>query len=183
MARKERIFVSYRRSDALTMTGRLHDRLCTVFGPAAVFKDMEDIPAGADFRRVLEESLSVCPVVLAIIGPKWLDITDAVGQRRLEDPNDFVRAEVEAGLAYDNVLLIPVLIEGAAMPRADQLPVSIRELAYRNAVVVRDDPDFSHDMDQLCERVRAQLRLGPSVPTSRLQYSLSPPSHSLCSLP
>ncbi len=157
MADKPHIFISYRRSDDLTMTGRIYDRLCSIFGEDCVFKDMEDIPAGADFRQVLDNAIASADVVLVIIGQKWLNVTNASGQRRLDEPNDFVRAEIESALNHTEVLLIPTLIDGAVIPGADQLPPSIQDLAYRNAVAVRVDPDFSRDIQALEENIKAHF--------------------------
>src|SRR5215468_7288849 len=113
------IFISYRRSDNITMTGRIHDRLCSEFGDQTVFKDTEDIPAGADFRIALDQALGESAVVLVIIGQKWLTAADEDGKRRLEDPEDFVRVEVETALARPGTLVVPVLIDGTFMPPSD----------------------------------------------------------------
>lgn len=144
-----RIFISYRRADSRKDAARLYDRLVEAFGKDNVFKDVDSIPPGSDFRGVLAEAVAQCEVVLAVIGPQWLTITDERGSRRLDNAGDFVRIELETGLCRDSCLTIPVLVDNAAMPRADDLPVSLRELAFKNAVVVRDDPDFHPDVDRL----------------------------------
>ena len=151
-----RIFISYRRQDSGTFTGRIHDRLKVSFGENNVFRDVYDIPAGSDFRSVLNKEVGSCDVCLVIIGPQWVNITDAQGKRRLDDPNDFVRIEVETALRNPSVLVIPVLVDNANMPVAEQLPDSLEELAYRNAVKVRTDPDFPHDMDMLIRQLNHQ---------------------------
>lgn len=152
-----RIFISYRRSDSITITGRLHDRLVIEFDDEAVFKDVDDIPLGADFRTVLDQEVGRCSVQLVIIGPDWLDAADNDGQRRLDDPDDFVRIEVEAGLRRDEVLVIPVLVKGAGMPSSADLPLSLRELVFRNAAIIRDDPDFHRDMSRLIHQIRQHM--------------------------
>lgn len=148
------IFISYRRADSANFTGRIHDRLVNVFGDRSVFRDVYDIPAGSDFRAVLEKETGNCDFLLAIIGPKWASITDDKGNRRLHDPNDFVRIEVEAALKRPKTRVIPVLVEGAVMPQPEQLPESLRDLCFRNAVGVRNDPDFPHDMEMLVRQMR-----------------------------
>jgi ABC-type branched-subunit amino acid transport system substrate-binding protein len=149
-----RIFISYRRVDSITITGRIHDRLVGEFDDKTVFKDVDDIPLGADFRTVLDEEVGRCAVQLVIIGPDWLNVPDENGSRRLDDPDDFVRIEVESGLRRDEVLVVPVLVGGAAMPGSSQLPPSLRDLAYRNAAIIRDDPDFHRDMGRLIHQIQ-----------------------------
>lgn len=150
-----RIFISYRRADSITISGRIYDRLAAAFGEGNVFKDVDDIPFGADFRAVLEREVATCDAQLVIIGQNWLNATDDHGAARLLDPNDFVRIEVESGLKRsNNILVIPVLVSGAKMPAPDQLPGSLAELPYRNAAVVRDDPDFNRDMVKLIEQIK-----------------------------
>lgn len=149
-----RIFISYRRADSSTFTGRIYDRLLAAFGDAQVFKDVDDIPAGVDFRRVLDEAVSSSDVLLAVIGPNWIHSTGEGGQRRLDDPNDFVRIELESALARPDMRVIPVLVGGAKMPTAAELPASLHDLPYRNAVVVRDDPDFNRDIERLVKQIR-----------------------------
>ena len=153
-----RIFISYRRADSITATGRIHDRLLGAFGPENTFKDVDSIPLGTDFRTVLEETLNKVDVVLVIVGPTWAKITDDEGNQRLHDPEDFVRIEVEQALSRPEVLVIPVLVRGAPMPDTALLPASIQDLVFRNAAVVRDDPDFHRDMDQLIEKLADYFR-------------------------
>jgi hypothetical protein len=118
------------------------------------------IPAGADFRRILEQSVSACDVMLVIIGDHWLAAADNKGKRRLENPDDFVRVEVEAALSR-GMPVIPVLVGAAAMPGETQLPERMRPLAYRNAVRVRPDPDFRNDVQKLVAGVNGAATLSP----------------------
>jgi hypothetical protein len=127
------IFISYRREDAEGQAGRLFDDLAKQFGENAVFMDVAGIAAGRDFRRVIEEHVASCGVLLAMIGKNWLDAKDESGRRRLEDPADFVRLETASALKRD-IPVIPVLVQGARMPRKDQLPEDLAELAFRNGV-------------------------------------------------
>ena len=127
------IFISYRRSDAEGQAGRLFKDLQERFGPEAVFMDVVDIEPGRDFRRVIDQQVSHCGVLLALIGPRWLEAADDKGQRRLDDPGDYVRLETAAALKRD-IPVVPVLVQAARMPAAGQLPADVSDLAYRNAV-------------------------------------------------
>jgi hypothetical protein len=149
-----RIFISYRRADSITITGRIYDRVAAAFGETNVFKDVDNIPLGADFRRVLEREVGRCDILLVIIGRAWATLTDEDGQPRLNDRNDFVRIEIETGLERPDVVVVPVLVGGASMPPAEILPESLRELVFRNAAIVRDDPDFNRDIARLITSLR-----------------------------
>jgi tetratricopeptide (TPR) repeat protein len=151
-----RIFISYRRSDSSTVSGRIYDHLVTVFGDDNVFKDVYDIPAGSDFRKVIEENINASNIQLIIIGPGWIDVKAADGTRRLDDPDDSVRIEVETGLNCRDIRVIPVLVSGATMPGPAQLPEALRDLSFRNAVVIRDDPDFREDIRNLIKSLRGR---------------------------
>jgi WD40 repeat protein len=127
------IFMSYRREETAPYAGWLFDRLVGHFGRDQVFMDIDSIELGDDFVEVITTRVGSCEVLLALIGGRWLTITGRDGQRRLDDPGDPVRLEIEAALAR-NVRVIPILVEGAQMPRADELPASLAKLAYRNAL-------------------------------------------------
>jgi hypothetical protein len=148
-----RIFISYRRSDSLTFTGRIYDRLVDAFGADNVFKDVDRLLVGVDFRSVINREIGSSDVLLAIVGPNWLDAVDEDGNRRLDNPNDFVRLELEFGLRRRTMLLVPVLIGGARMPTEEQLPPSLRDFAFRHAAIVREDPDFRGDISRLIEQI------------------------------
>jgi len=113
----------------------LFDDLVGQFGENSVFMDVAGIEAGRDFRKVIDESVATCGVLLALIGPGWLDEKNEKGERRLDDPSDFVRVETASALRRD-IAVIPVLLRGAKMPRSDQLPPDLQELAYRNCVEI-----------------------------------------------
>lgn len=144
-----KVFLSYRRDDSADVAGRLYDRLIERFGAAQVFKDVDSIPPGVDFRAYLSQQIAACDVVLAVIGARWL-APDTIGSRRIDDPKDFVRIELEAALERD-VAVVPVLVGGAGVPHVEDLPETLAELAYRQAQVVRPDPDFHHDVDRLLQ--------------------------------
>ncbi|MBI1276569.1 MAG: TIR domain-containing protein [Anaerolineaceae bacterium] len=152
------IFISYRRADSMAFTGRIYDRLVNAFGVRHIFKDVEDIPPGEDFRSVLDKALTVADVVLIVIGPQWLMITDDEGKRRLHDPTDFVRIEVETALKRKDVLVIPVLVNNAVMPSVEALPPALKDLAFRNSVVVRNDPDFNPDINHLITAIEKKVK-------------------------
>ncbi|SPE23260.1 hypothetical protein SBA5_380031 [Candidatus Sulfotelmatomonas gaucii] len=127
------IFINYRRNDSEGEAGRLFDDLASRFGDESVFMDVAAIEPGRDFRKAIDQSVANCSALLAIIGLEWLEAKDASGGRRLGDPNDFVRIELASALRRD-IPVVPVLVRGAKMPRVDQLPDDLKELAYRNAV-------------------------------------------------
>ena len=125
------IFISYRRDDSEGEAGRLFDDLVQRFGDDAVFMDVAALQAGRDFRKAIDESVATCGVLLSVIGKSWVDAKNEAGERRLDDPSDFVRLETASALKRD-IPVIPVLVHGATMPRPDQLPNDLKELAYRN---------------------------------------------------
>jgi TIR domain-containing protein len=149
-----RIFISYRREDSAEMTDRICEYLTARFGRQRVFRDLHSIPLGVDFRRHIEAAVAGCDVLLAVVGAQWLEIQNA-GGRRLDDPTDFVRLEIEAALARD-VRVIPVILTKGRMPQAEQLPSSMRDFAFRNGLPVRPDPDFRADMGRLMEALAAE---------------------------
>jgi hypothetical protein len=151
------VFISYRRGDSADITGRIYDRLVQHFGRACVYKDVDSIPLGIDFREHLEQAVGRCHVLLAIVGRGWLDAGGEAGARRLDDSADFLRIEVETALKR-NVPVIPVLVQGATMPPEQALPPSLRGFAYRNGVAVRADPDFHGDVDRLIAGIEAHFR-------------------------
>jgi hypothetical protein len=146
-----KVFISYRRDDAAGDAGRLADHLYKRFGPERVFLDIETIEPGTDFVQVLHRSLKETAAVLVVIGRRWVDITDAAGVRRLDDPADFVRQEVEAALGR-GVPVVPVLVQGAALPRAEELPDTLTPLITRQAASL-DHAEFHADAERLCDRL------------------------------
>lgn len=152
---QDRIFINYRRSDAQAWAGRIYDRLEPRFGADALFMDVDKIPAGRDFVEYLGEQVSACAVFLTLIAESWLDTADDAGRRRLEDPNDFVRIEIEAALARD-IRVIPVLLGDAPMPRAEVLPEALKPLARRNAVRLRHE-SFARDLEGLARQIEQGL--------------------------
>lgn len=149
----DQIFISYRRNDAAYVTGHINDLLRKEFGNEAVFTDVDNIALGVDFRAVIDETVSQCQVFLAVIGTGWLSALDHEGKPRLQNPADFVRVEVESALKR-NIPVIPLLVSGAQMPAAEDLPESLRDLAYRNGIPIRPAPDFVADMARLTKNLK-----------------------------
>ncbi len=156
------IFLSYRRQDTSSATGRLADRLEQHFGPQRVFRDYDSISAGADFADAINGAISVSTVVLAVVGPDWGDARDARGRRRLDDPGDFVRLEIEAALRAE-VPVIPVLVEGARMPPAEALPPSLQAFSRCQAVELTESR-WRDDADRLIATLQAQFAIESEAP-------------------
>jgi hypothetical protein len=137
------VFISYRRDDAAAHAGRLSDRLAARFGAARVFMDVEDIQPGQNFTDAIEQTLARCDHLLAIVGPRWLDAFRARGT----DREDFVRREIAVALA-GGVTVIPVLVGGARMPDAADLPPDMAAFSRCQAVEIRDNR-FDEDAARL----------------------------------
>jgi hypothetical protein len=144
------IFVCYRRDDSADVTGRIYDRLAARFGREHVFKDVDSIPLGVDFRTHLQQIVGRCDAVVVVIGERWLVMQEQGGTRRLDEPHDFVRIELEAALQRQ-IPVVPVLVGQAKVPSERDLPQSLVPLAYRQGIAVRPDPDFHRDMDRLIQ--------------------------------
>ena len=146
-----RIFLSYRREDASGHAGRLYDALVDRFGPDNVFMDVDTIQLGSDFAAVIESAVNRCDVVVALVGRRWLSAEDADGRRRLDDPDDFVRLELESALA-GGLPVIPAAVQGAAFPVADDLPASLEPLSRRQGIELRDTA-WHDDINRLVRRL------------------------------
>ncbi len=160
-----RIFICYRREDTAANAGRLADALVERFGRNSVFMDVDTIEPGVDFNEEIDRAIGQCDVLIALIGPRWLEAASVRG-RRLDDPQDFVRVEI--GHALDrNIRVIPTLVGGASMPEADELPVDLVKLAKRNAVELTDKR-FRSDMQALLEPLDriAQQKRGAALPAA-----------------
>jgi hypothetical protein len=143
------IFISYRREDSAAHAGRLYDRLSSRFGAGQVFMDVDDIPPGADFAAHIDAKVASCDAMVVVIGKNWLTVRNAEGQLRLSDPTDFVGLEVALALQR-GVLVIPVLVAGATIPRTEELRRDLQPLARRNALTLSDQ-EFQRDADILVE--------------------------------
>jgi hypothetical protein len=169
-----KVFLSYRREDSAAYTGRVQDRLAREFGSDLLFMDVDNIPLGVDFGIVLRDAVAECEVLLAVIGPNWLDARDEAGSRRLDDPNDFVRIEIGAALQR-SIRVIPILIDGAKVPKASQLPEDLKELAMRNALDVRHS-SFHSDLDKLVRDLTSQwgesAKPQPEAENARFEFDV-----------
>jgi hypothetical protein len=153
-----KVFISYRRDDAAAYAGRIEDRLKEEFGRDNVFMDVGSILLGVNFFTALNEAVAQCEVLLAVIGRNWVSAHDIDGKRRLDNPNDFVRIEIASALQR-KIPVIPILIDGATIPEANQLPEDLKELALRNGMEIRH-VSFQDDMNRLIRGLKG--RMGPS---------------------
>ena len=154
------VFLSYRREDTEGYAGRLFDRLNARF-PKRVFKDVDSILAGANFVHELEKSIKASDALVALIGRQWLT-SSVSGQRRIDDSRDFVRLELEIALS-NGVRIIPALVGGAAIPRAQDLPDSLRAITTRQAIEL-GHRTFDRDVERL---VRELSEIGLAVARER----------------
>jgi hypothetical protein len=162
-----RVFISYRRDDAAGYAGRLEEALERRLGHGSVFRDVLDIQPGEDFVQAIRTRLQGAKTVLVLIGPRWAG-TDAAGQRRSDDAQDFVRLEVAVALE-SGAQVVPVLLHGADMPAEASLPAPLQALARRNALSLGDahwDADVSRLADSIGlpkPRARWPLAAGGAV--------------------
>ncbi len=169
-----KIFICYRRQDSQDMAGRLFDRLVDRFGEANVFFDVDKIPLAVKFPERIREAIAASDVVLVLIGGQWIDICDDKGNRRLEDPRDYVRQEIEEALRQ-GVPAVPVLLDNAPMPTRDKLPQGCGEIVEVNAPRVRAGSDFKRDAPALLDALadlmdaRGPRRVNENVEQARRQ--------------
>ena len=145
------IFINYRRDDTAGYAGRIHDSLASRFGNDALFMDFDDIRPGADFVRVIEDGIARCKVMLVLIGQRWLEAEDSSGRKRIDNPEDFVRLEIAKALER-KVRVIPVLVNGGAMPAGKDLPADMARLADIQAMQLSDER-WEYDLGQLLEAI------------------------------
>ncbi len=155
------LFISYRRDDSAGHAGRLFDALKVGFGGEQVFMDVSDLRPGQDFVAALDAALAKADCLLAVIGPRWLDATNAAGQRRINDPDDFVQREIGRALAQ-GATVIPVLVHGASMPAASALPPPLQPLARRQAITLTD-PRWNSDVQELIALLHVRPGGAPRV--------------------
>jgi glycerophosphoryl diester phosphodiesterase len=161
-----RVFISYRRQETAWPARQLYDVLVAELGADRVFKDVDNIEPGDDFVERIQSAVGSCQVLLALIGPQWLTITDATGAKRLDDPADFVRLEVETALSRDDVRVIPILVDNAKMPTPQELPKGLAALTRRQAVEINpvnfDTRRLSKVLNDTLHDVR-RAAAGPSI--------------------
>ncbi len=164
---KKRIFISYRRSDSAGYAGRLYDYLKNYFGEDSLFFDVDTIKPGVDFEQKIKTELDNSGVVLVLIGDQWPGVKDANGKKRLDDPHDFVRIEVETALNKD-VAVIPVLLQGVPMPSENDLPEKLSDLSRRNAIKLSDENWYS-DLGMLTTILKNVLGISGSLKEQRIK--------------
>ena len=142
------VFVSYRREDSADIVGRICDRLVERLGSHRVFKDVDSVPLGVDYREHIDRAMRRCAIVVAVIGRSWAGPRDSTGRSRIEDPSDLVRLELEWAHTA-KVPVIPVLVQHATLPPSSELPEALGWLPYVNGIEVRTDPDFANDVQRL----------------------------------
>jgi hypothetical protein len=156
-ANARKIFISYRRKDGADVVGRIYEYLTRQFGTDMVFEDVYAIPLGVNFKEYLMTATQNCSVLLAVMGDGWLAIDSATGKSRLQDEEDWVRAEIEAALSRE-IPVIPLLIRDAFIPSKEQLPASLEKLTAMNGLRLRPDPDFQHDMNRLIQAIEIHVK-------------------------
>jgi hypothetical protein len=147
------VFLSYRREDASGHAGRLYDLLAARYGAKSVFMDVDAIPLGSEFGETIRRAVASCDVLIAVIGRGWLDARDENGRRRLDDPDDFVRHEIESALA-EGVVVVPAPVQGAGIPSSDALPPSLSALSRRQGFEL-SDAGWQDDVSRLIRRLEA----------------------------
>ena len=167
------IFISYRRDDTEGQAGRLFQDLSATFGSETVFMDVSGIEPGIDFRRAIEKQTESCGVLLALIGRNWLTITNPDGKRRLDDSNDVVRFETASALRRD-IPVIPVLVQGARMPRAEDLPDDLKDLSFRNSVEITH-ARWDSDMQLLIKALHPHVQRAVPAQTEGAHRSAAAP--------
>ncbi len=172
-----RIFISYRRADSEGYVGRLYDHLIQQFDKNEIFLDVGTIKPGEDFVTVIEQLVGSCDALIVVIGPRWLEVTDEHGNRRLDNREDYVRLEIATALER-NILVVPVLIERASMPNVKELPKDLKTLTRKNAIELSHDR-FGYDVDRLVQAIggaygRIMVSLGSTYQTMIRARFLNP---------
>jgi CHASE2 domain-containing sensor protein len=163
------IFISYRRSESSGYSGRIYDRLRAALPEADVFMDAERIDPGADWRERLAERIGAADIVLVLIGAAWRSLADASGRRRLDDPHDVTRWEIESALAQGK-RVVPVLLDDATSLRPDELPATLQPLATLQAARIRHDA-FDAGLEDLIARLTGK-RLRDEAETNRARLRI-----------
>ena len=158
------IFISYRRSDTDSAVGRIYDKLAKNFSRKAIFRDCFSIESGEIFPRQIAEAISNSTVILIVIGKTWSLRSSISDGADAQQPEDYVRWEIEQALQHPNAVVIPLLVESSQIPTPESLPESIRPLLKRNAHLIRPDPHFNADLTSLCHVIEKYVR-----PTAKLQ--------------
>ena len=164
---QKRIFISYRRSDSAGHAGRLYDYLKNYFGDERIFFDVDTIRPGVNFEQKISDELDNSEAMLVLIGNQWLDSSDKEGNRRLDNPHDYVRFEVETALGK-NITAIPILLQGVQMPSANVLPDTLYDLSRRNAIRLNDD-HWNSDCNFIAGILRNALNVSRSLQAQKIR--------------
>lgn len=160
-----RIFINYRREDSATCASRIYEWLSERYGDDQVFMDVDTIEPGLDWRKAIDRAVGSADIVLALIGPRWLEMLE----RRSAEPDDPMRHELETALLRDGIRVLPVLVDGGEMPRADQLPPTLAPLTDRHALKIMrpGDERFRVDKEDLLQRVERAIGPQPETQPAR----------------
>jgi hypothetical protein len=169
-----RIFISYRRQETAWPAGRLYDVLVEHFPVEQVFKDVDNIEPGEDFVERITAAVESCDVLLALIGPQWLTLTNKKGQRRLDDPGDYVRVEIETAFTR-RIRVIPILVDEARMPGADELPPTLASLVRRNAVEISPLTFDTKRLISTVQKTLEALKVSDTAPGSASNQQVAGP--------
>jgi formylglycine-generating enzyme required for sulfatase activity len=179
-----KIIISYRRRDSEAITGRIFDRLVARYGRDAIFRDIDNIAPGIDFRSHIADALAHSDILLAIVGPNWAGRSSRAGRARIDDDNDLVRIEVETALRRGTPV-IPVLLGNTRMPSADHIPEGLKDFPFRQAVRVDPGQDFEHhvdrltrQMDRILDRTPGAAAAAQKIEAPRLGLADKPPTSS-----
>jgi len=167
-----KLLISYRRSDSDAMAGRIRDNLAAYYGNDAVFIDVDSIPFGTDFREHIKEAFGDHDLLIAVVGQKWLGQRKG-GRTRIQDESDPVRVEIEMALQRD-MPIVPVLVNGARMPKPTDLPETLKAFSFRNAAEIDSGRDFRQHMDRVIRSVDEILGLKRKAPGKTGRISASP---------
>ncbi|MGO9486116.1 MAG: toll/interleukin-1 receptor domain-containing protein [Rhodomicrobium sp.] len=148
-----KIFLNYRRSDTSAAAQLVARELTSQLGEDAVFLDVHGIPLGVNFHDYLQQQIALSSMMLVLIGPNWLTLPDERGRRRLDNPNDFVRLEIEAAFRYEKPV-VPLLIDDTPFPKENELPDSLKPLIRSNGAVVRLGAYFQEDVSRLATQLQ-----------------------------
>lgn len=165
------VFINYRRDQTAGEARALYNDLVQLLGARRVFMDVDDIALGRDFREVLRQSLDDCEVMLTLIGRGWAEAKDAAGQRRLDQPDDFVRLEIATALQR-NLAVTPVLLQDARMPAAEALPEELKPLAFRNGFEINHQT-WDSNVRELVKRLGLPAAPAPAPPPARSRLPLA----------
>lgn len=166
-----RVFISYRRQETAWPARQLYELLCERFGADQVFKDIDTIEPGDDFVDRVTRAVGSCDVLLALIGERWLTIADENGRPRLSDPEDFVRLEIETALSRSDVRVIPILVDTARMPRADELGPDLRPLVRRQAVQLSATDFDASRLMRVVEETLSDMHGKPATPPTGFAWN------------